>query len=301
MEYTGLIQKFKVNRSLTEEERRLRLDQRKRLEIQPEHQLSVIRMDSTVLELVDLYFAWKGALTTVVVVASFLLVWMIGDMAHVTFTTPGRIDSDWPYLLPLGLLVLGALLFFGWVCHFECFRYTHYPLRFNRKTRKVHVFRTDATVLTADWDKLFFCLGRCYQQRHWTIQGHVLAADGTTVLETFSFPQPAFGEKERELLRHTWEFVRRYMDEGPAPLLAQTPVVLPIADKREGFRFGWHRTHAIWTLLLLPVYVLFYPGRWIAMRTSKIPRWPKEVDAQSGVAADDRCVRDASTNPSWAR
>ncbi len=196
---------------------------------------------------------------------------------------------------------LALLIPTSWLAHFECFRHTHYPIRFNRKTRKVHVFRTDGTVLTADWDKLFFCLGRCYQPRNWTIQGHVLAKDNQTVVETFSLPEWGVGDHDRELLKHVWEYVRRYMEEGPEPLIEQTPVVLPIADRREGFLFGWHRTHAIGGLFLLPVYLFFYPGRWIAMHTSKIPQWPADVEQQCRVAADDPCVRDIATNPQWAR
>jgi len=206
------------------------------------------------------------------------------------------------------LNILGATAFgligtagFAWLAHFECFRHTHYPMRFNRKTRKVHVFRVDGTVLTADWNELYFCLGRSYQARMWTIQGHVLADDRKTVLETFSFPQAAFGNAERDRLRHVWEYVRRYMAEGPAGLIEQTPVVLPIADRRESFWFGWHRTHAIEGLMLLPGYLFIYLGRWISMYTSKIPVWPEEVEAQCVIAADDRFVRDATTNPEWTK
>lgn len=300
MEYTGLIQKFKVNRPLTDEERALQLRQERRLEIKPEHQLSVIRMNSTFLELVDVYFSWKGILAFAAISGWLFTggLWSYSSLKEII--DPGPHFQWWDAAL---VFVVASLLaaVFAWIARFECFRFTHYPMRFNRKTRTVHVFRTDGTVLTARWDDLFFCLGRSHQPRYWTIQGHVLAQDGKTVLETFSFPQSALGDSERDLLRHVWEYVRRYMDEGPAPLISQTPVVLPIADRRERFLFGWHRTHAIWTLLLLPVYVLFYPGRWIAMRTSSIPRWPQAVEVQCAVESGDAFVRDVSTNPSWAR
>lgn len=301
MEYTGLVQKFKVNRPLNDEEWALKLDQNKRLDIRPEHQLSVIRMNSTFLEIVDVYFSWKGAGTLAslsgIAVSIAMAIVLAGAPANAFETDQGR----WLNVLAATAFGLIGVLGFGWLGHFECFRRTHYPMRFNRKTRKVHVFRVDGTVLTADWDRLFFCLGRSYQARQWTIQGHVLADDRKTILETFSFPQPAFGDTERDLLRHVWEYVRRYMAEGPAGLVEQTPVVLPIASKRESFWFGWHRTHAIGGLMLLPVYLFFYPGRWIAMHTSKIPIWPVEIEAQCAISADDRFVRDVSTNPALAK
>lgn len=300
MEYTGLVQKFRVNRPLNDEERALRLDQRKRLEIKPEHQLAVIRLNSTFLEVADVYFSWKGA-GTFAAVSGWLVtggLWTYSALRDLVW--PGPHFQWWDIWLTFAVSALLAVVF-GWLAHFECFRHTHYPIRFNRKTRKVHVFRTDGTVLTADWDKLFFCLGRCYQPRNWTIQGHVLADDRMTVLETFSLPEWGVGDRDRELLKHVWEYVRRYMEEGPGSLVEQTPVVLPIADKREGFLFGWHRTHAIGGLMLLPLYLFFYPGRWLAMRTSKIPQWPAEIEQQCPVAANDPCVRDVTTNPPWAR
>jgi hypothetical protein len=301
MEYTGLVQKFPVNRPLTEEERAHKLEQRKKLDIKPEHQLSVIRMNSTFLEVADVYFAWKGAGALAAIGGMLFSVAGAGLLASIPAdafeTSMGR------WLNVLAAILAGAACTYGfaWLARFECFRHTHYPIRFNRKTRKVHVFRVDGTVLTADWDKLFFCLGRCYRPRNWTIQGHVLAQDRKTVLETFSFPQHIAGNGGRHLLKHVWEYVRRYMDEGPALLIEQTPVVLPIANKREGFWFGWHRTHAIDSLLVLPFYLFFYPGRWIAMRTSKLPVWPPEVEAQCAIDPEDRLVRDASTNPRWAQ
>lgn len=301
MEYTGLIQKFKVNRPLNDEERALKLDQNKRLDIRPEHQLSVIRLNSTFLEIVDVYFSWKGAATLAalsgMVVSIVVAAVLVGAPADAFDTEQGH----WLNVLAASLFGLACFSGFAWLAHFECFRHTHYPMRFNRKTRKVHVFRVDGTVLTADWDKLYFCLGRCYQPKNWTIQGHVLADDRRTVLETFSLPEWGVGDADRELLKHMWEYVRRYVAEGPADLIEQTPVVLPIASRRESFWFGWHRTHAIWSLILLPAYLFIYPGRWIAIRTSKIPVWPAEIEAQCVVKPDDRYVRDASTNPAWAK
>ena len=63
MEYSGLIEKYKVDRSLSDEERALRLLQDVRLAVEPHYQLSVIRMNSTFLESVDKWFAWRGMIT----------------------------------------------------------------------------------------------------------------------------------------------------------------------------------------------------------------------------------------------
>ena len=70
----------------------------------------------------------------------------------------------------------------------------------------------------------------------------------------------------------------------------------PIADERESFLFGWHRTMSA-SYMLLPIYVFIYPGRWIAMHTSKIPKWPEEIERVCQVEPGDPYIRDASMNP----
>jgi hypothetical protein len=297
MEYTGLVQKYPVNRPLRDEERALQLRQAQRLEIETSSQLCVIRMDSTFMEIVDQYFSWKGMVTVIPVAGGSMALWTYLNMLHFSAVTPGRMETDWPWLLGMGLGLFAFLGFLYWAARFECFRYTHYPIRFNRQTRMVHVFRVDGTVLSVPWDKVFFCLGRLYQARFWSIQGHVLADDGITVLETFSLSIFGYGERDREVLKHVWEYVRRYMEEGPAYLSDRMKAVLPIADARESFMFGLHRTMSAESLLLVPVYLFIYPFRWIAMHTSKIPRWPQAIEAQCRSEPGDPYLRDASMNP----
>jgi hypothetical protein len=296
MEYTGLVQKYPVNRPLRDEERELQLHQAQRLEIETTSELGVIRMDSTFMEIVDHYFSWKGMLTLLclggaVIVGFGVLIQGVRDLlAPVT-------PVHWLDTVATFLFAFFFLAFCGWFARYECFRYTHYPIRFNRQTRMVHVFRVDGTVLSVPWDKVFFCLGRLYQARFWSIQGHVLADDGVTVLETFSLSKIGYGNREREMLKHVWEYVRRYMEDGPANLSDRMKAVLPIADARESFMFGLHRTMSAESLLLVPVYLFIYPGRWIAMHTSKIPRWPQAIEEQCRSEPGDPYLRDASMNP----
>lgn len=102
-----------------------------------------------------------------------------------------------------------------------------------------------------------------------------------------------------ELLKHVWVHVRRYMEDGPKTLIEHTPVVLPIADKREGFIFGWHDTDAIDGPMLL-AYLFIDPDRRLAMHTSKIPDG-REIEQQCLTESADAFVRDANTNPPAAR
>jgi hypothetical protein len=303
VEFTGLIQKFKVNRPLNEEERALQLHQKQRIDRTPADHMSCIGINSTYLEMVDVYYRHKGWLSGGVIAG-----WLIagGGMLWIGWlevVRPTEASSIWTAIMffAIGIVSLAPAL---WFLRFECFRHTHYPIRFNRKTRKVHVFRVDGTVLTADWDHLFFCLGRCYERSNWTVQGHVLDKDRNTVLETFSLAAVAGSDNEKDLLKNFWEFPRRYMADGPQAVLEHVTEMVPIADHRESFLFGLYRTLVQvgfigW--ILTPFYILFYPGRWFALHTCKIPRWPDEIEASSRIEPGDPYVRDASTNPKYLR
>ena len=50
MAYSGLIQRYKINRLLTDEEYKLRLRQTQRLDIEPSYHLGTIKLNSTFLE-----------------------------------------------------------------------------------------------------------------------------------------------------------------------------------------------------------------------------------------------------------
>ncbi|MFD1559954.1 hypothetical protein ACFSHT_30650, partial [Paraburkholderia silviterrae] len=164
MEYTGLVNKFKVNRPLTEEERRNRLDPAKRLEVAPNYFSSTIRMNSRYLEVADKYYGWKGALTFVtgaLLVVCVAMAWLFaniffvdGLMGNANERTANMLLGGGPLLF--SIVVISAFL---WLIFRECFRLTHYPIRLQRDLRMVHVFRLDGTVLSVPWDKAFFTLG----------------------------------------------------------------------------------------------------------------------------------------------
>ncbi|SQJ22634.1 Uncharacterised protein [Serratia rubidaea] len=185
----------------------------------------------------------------------------------------------------------------------EWFAWTHYPVRFDRKNRLVHVFRLDGSSYSVAWDSVFFTTGLNHRKdsnKDYYISGHVLAEDKVTVLDTFCLPATHGDRKQLE--RH-WEFVRRYMEEGPEPVIGVVDFCLPIAEKREGFSFGLLYLMSGFNgapLFLLPLFFvlasLFFLPRYIAMLTSRRPRWPASIESQCRIAGDDPYRRDASDN-----
>ena len=294
MDYVGLYRKFPVNRPLTGEERMLQLKQGVKLPLEPAYQLSVIRSNSTYMELVDKFYPWKGIGTTFFCIIIVGCLWVMGFVLLETIQAYGRPDElpIWFLFFTTGLF--GTLLgFIIWLLRKESFAYTHYPIRLNRSTRTIHVFRVDGTVLSVKWNDVFFCLTHA-GQGFWNIVGHVLDQDGKTVKETF--PLPVFNggsEVQRDQLRQYWEFVRRYMEDGPKDAAKRVEFLIPIASRRETLAEGFHRIHAeggsniIMSIIFAALAAIAAPGRWFAMRTSKIPKWPAEIESCCQVSADD--------------
>ena len=311
MHYQGIIpgRPYPINRPLSDQDHAKRLHQRDRWDdAAPYSDLTVVRVNSTYMEIVDKYYGWKGwaafmlgLLTLVPLVFGFVFI-SIG----VDLLTEGEAEGFYFGVAASALLFIMAGV--GWFLgRFEWAYYTHYPIRLNRKERMVYVFRKDGTVLSASWDELFFTLDR--DAVWWEIRAHVLEEDGVTVNETFAlgaYNSDNSKEGVRMLYAH-WEFFRRYMEEGPAAIAPYVKQVAPVEGKRESFRVGYEvlashmRTDnpmlKILYFLDWPLTALSSLTRWLAMRKGKIPFWPAEIEARNVVEADDPFCIDARINP----
>jgi len=302
----------KKRRALTDQDRNCHLSLSKRME-EPHASGRVIRMNSSYVELVDGIYSNRGMMSAFGVFAVGLSAFVVISL-FLTIVTH-YLDPSWDRhdefemlsstisgAAILSLLIAGIVAFNRTIG--EWFRYTHYPMRFNRRNRMVYVFRGDDTVLEAPWDEVYFTLrvnSQAFGVRTLGICGLVLK-DHQTVEEMFVF---GYASSSRDdCLRH-WEFIRRYMEEGPQAVIDAPGFryCLPIADKRETLYEGWialvskDAWNPILKWLMLPFHVLFFIGRLVCRVTSKVPLWPADVEAVCRIAPDDPYVRDSSTNP----
>lgn len=205
-------------------------------------------------------------------------------------------------------LLLVIAIGIRWLVRSECFRWTHYPMRLNRRTRQLHIFCQNGSVLTASWDSVFVFVGEATTQpagKSDDLRAHVLSEDGNTVLQTFSLGYVLAGGRENVL--QLWEFIRRYMecDDGAAQAYVDASICLPIHDRKEGFFFSVLRTFAgcarwPWISLVFSLpYSYIALGRWLAMTTSRIPCWPPEIEAMNAIDPDDAWARDWRDNPKF--
>ena len=311
MNYTGLYSPFKLNRPLSEEEikNQLRPDYTGmgKADSLALDDTVVIRMNSTYLELVDKYYTDRGMPDVFSFVLFFApLLTAIFSLYHffLEFSKPS--PSSFGLFTCLTALVSTSFFskFFYKVLCKSWFTWTHYPVRFNRKTKMVHVFKVDGTILSVPWKEVFFTRGRAGPgaMPEWSIDGHILAEDGKTVIDTFSL---GFSNARQELITN-WAFVRSYMEVDDCLDELKDIIVLcpPVAEQRESFIFGLQymmrvesRLEWPFTLILLPLTLLGGVARCVAMRTSKIPRWSAAVEADCRVDPADPINVSAANNP----
>lgn len=310
MQYQGIIpgRPFPVDRPLTEQDHKYRLRQDERQEdVTPYPDLVVVKLNSTHLEVVDKYYGWKGLATfmfnALALMPIFFVVWAF--FLSIEKFHEGKMEGVYfgAFSISIMLTISGVAWYLG---RFDWAYYTHYPIRLNRKTQKVYVFRKNGSVLIVPWKDLFFTLDQ--DARIWEIRGHVLGDDGKTVKETFALGTNDVNSPEgMRKLRSHWEFFRRYMAEGPDAVARYVKWAAPVDGKRESFRVGYevlasnfrhpNPLVAIMGIIVWPIIALSSLARWVAMRTSKIPQWPAQVEAENVVAADDPVRIDARINP----
>jgi hypothetical protein len=264
-------------------------------------------MNSTYLEFVDQYFLRKGLVTP------FFLFFLCGSVLFASLLL-FHIPEKWPVLTgskfaamlsvcSFGILVSLSVIFVSiWFLRLDSFTFTHYPMRFNRKTRMVHVFPQwgKGEILSIPWDEIFFTTTMEGVDGGFAVYGHKLSENGKTVLATFQLPNhDGFNSPYRFM---QWEFVRQYMegdDRKVAELANMVEEVMGVGGRREtpyeSFRQAWAAfagPHLLAFIITSPLILLTTIGRQIAMWTSKIPRWPEEIEATCQVSPDDPNLRD---------
>jgi hypothetical protein len=299
---------FKINRLLQEEERTNALNRREKLEDfnedVPHYQLSVIQLNSTFVEVTDRDYPVRGIITTLSLLFIAVLSWFFLACSQIVakrwdLATETTIKDLWfmavVFAVCLAISVLLMILMLR-----EAFCFTHFPVRLNRKNRKIYAWRRDGSVLSAPWDDVVFCLRR-YDFRSlpmWDILGHVLDADKATVKETFALS--SYRSSDANDLRLHWEYFRRYMEEGPEQPHRMLKMCLPLAKRYETWWEGCmrlslnlHGSFFMQATSFIPFDLPASLGRLFAMRTSKIPHWPDWVEHECAIEKDDHYVRES--------
>ncbi len=263
----------------------------------PDDAFGMISFNSTYLEFVDRSFKVKGMASTLLLMAGevFLACVYIYFIAHMD----GRVSDygDWAALamFTLGLATCVALL---WNLHLrkDLFQYTHYPVRFNRITRKIYFFRHNRPggVVVVPWGSpyAFFHIGRGGQDPNLRdLRCHLLDRH-RQVQQTFTIGH--FWNHDDDI-REQWALICRYMKDGPEHCF-DDPLDRVITLSPKGtLRNCWMLVCLMMGTTLFPLrYTLMFPiygaltlSRWLTFKTCRAPVFPPELEAECAAAPDD--------------
>jgi hypothetical protein len=314
MEYDGLVVRYPVNRPLTDEDRETRVEVGVPTSFSPSALGAVIVKTDCFIELVDKYYAWKGVATGLFLGPLLAFSWVaIGFPSAIAAGLARTPESEkWLGWLAGGFGVavgLGIAAMLLWLVLRESFTLTHFPIRFQRKSRMVYVFRPRrrADVLRVKWDDVFWHIRRNKNKQfgsyNWFVAGHVMAKDKKTVLETFAFGHVGSSPEE---VYPQWEYVRRFMEQG-ADAVPEPDFCLPIKDRKEGFWWGAQTLlfntpiNIVASMALLPFTALGVVARWLCMLTNRVPVWPADIDAQCVGSGDRQPLPEKAATPEHSK
>ena len=307
--YTGWVLKFKHGTHVLPHERDVQLRQGTRYR-SSDNFASLIRLNSTFLEIIDRRFRQRGMLGT-----GFSVVGAVGVMYWWFMYSSGSLVPNANGERMWGSFAFEAIAFGGtllWLWRFvlgkEFFTHTHYPIRFNRKTRMVHAYRDkrDGGIVSVPWDKAFFHIGQAVgddTEFLRDIRCHVVD-EHDKILDTFAVGH--YFDDERKI-RSVFEFIRRYMEDGPENVFEDPSakaakiaddLVVPLRridlsvtpSLRNCFNWVVAAMPERWfeaRYVLMPLYAPLFLCRWLVFKTCRSPRWPARIEAESVIEPND--------------
>ncbi|WP_189446281.1 DUF6708 domain-containing protein [Salinicola rhizosphaerae] len=270
---------------------------------------AVICSNSTFIEVVDSGNRLRGIYSLLGVAGLFALIVFLCGFLYIITSGAGKIP-----LLLSGIvvfsLILGLLLLLPIINAFirrDMFRQTHYPMRFNRRDRKVYAWSQDMGVVTMNWDDIQFYTSEATKSQdrrgmsREEIRGYVRDRNGNLLYHVVFFKYE--GLKGMKGVLEIWELVRRYMEEHDGHIQAYQvdQRLLDLDGKRESFIHSLIQAKQVLAdsravqLILAPAVMWAGTGRLIAKWTCRVPRWPEWVEEKCQVAPDDPYVRNRHT------
>jgi len=202
-------------------------------------------------------------------------------------------------LIPITSLYLYIKYVFRYL-RLEAFTARRLIVRFNRITRKIYLLRPKhlGGIVALDWDTAEVCINPKMSELDgtggfvmlgWDKETHsVRDADGH-LKDDFEITFVGKPTRNASELLAFWEYIRRYMEEGPE--------AAPKPKKLIGkFPWPWRSFMAVWQLdsrfvkipqlwIFVPIYCLLLPlilvhacGHWVSLLLCYEPRFPRSIE-----------------------
>ncbi|MCE3028972.1 DUF6708 domain-containing protein [Salinicola sp. DM10] len=271
---------------------------------------SVIAVNSTYIELSDSGNRLRGLVSFFGIMAAFPLLPGAAMLVYIIALGYGEMPVAVYFLVLLASLFIPLILVLLNVSiRWDMFRKTHYPMRFNRRDRKVYAWSQDMGVVTMNWDDIQFYTSEATKSQdrrgmsREEIRGYVRDRNGNMLYHLVFFKYE--GLKGMKGVLEIWELVRRYMEESDGHIQAHQvdQRLLDLDGKRESFIHSLIQATQVladsraFQLIFAPMVMWAGTGRILAKWTCRVPRWPEWVEEKCRVAPDDSYVRNRHTEP----
>ena len=303
---TTLNQPFEIG--IPNKHSRLRLDEidLKTLEtdqLYPHRQ--VIRFNSTYLEVIDSWEFVRGRAT-----ALALPMWAalaFGVFLSYYFVYDLFFKKEYIFLLIFLFfnLILTFLIYINYkMCRYDLFGYTHYPIRFNRKTQKVYAFSPQRRkIIELNWNELRFSAVR----EGYEIELRASKVNQDNIVEEeiiFPFRTPRY---EYKLVEQHLAFFKAYMESDDLKKIDKSiPEFFDIYNRKESFKETFERIYMKFDedelvqetrpnskddiISISAVAIGIYGSlvlRRLGLRFSKIPQWPAHIENECRIEKND--------------
>lgn len=226
---------------------------------QPSGARSIYKMTDTYMDVRTFFDEWRGGvllglfplLLGIVVLPLYILIPWLDVFQTGVFPNSGREATSIDYiaiLITWGIwgIMLVAFKYLFWIFRMECLVQRHIVVRFNRKTRKIYinrpsfaggnkVYNWDDVVASVDPDDMVVTKKR---KREILMLFFFKQRTGAEHHDIVFLGAPLRSEYELYAL---WEYIRRYMEEGPESL--PKPKCIP------SFPWPWRSLLAPWSFL----------------------------------------------------
>lgn len=260
--YQGVIIPYRdhVGKHIHEIEEQIPLDQYEDTLVEPVDNDTTIQFNSTYVEVLDKAYNWRGEVNFFAVGLLGLGFFMMGLMVAIALSVLDII-SVFAIILALGFCGLLFILYKN-LLKKDLFGYTYYPIRFNRRNRKIYVFKTKDDIREYSWDELKIAVTKVHtgdiRKKEYDIRFNQVDKNGVIIdafcmhclLQTSMEKYEKDGkyyfnnfEIEGVNLISNWEYIRHYMQEDIAKSHKVVRGLIPLDKKRESL---WQMIKVSW-------------------------------------------------------
>lgn len=293
---TGWYPKFETERGILNVEKKEHLAQGVSGDFHPDDSASLISLNPTYADFVDRTFSMKGFIPTFAAGALSLFIAVVAICAVVLVFPVNPTLTEFTVVV-LFLSLAGGLVYFFWnlVLRHDLFACRYYPIRFNRLTKKVHIFRNNGAngEVVVSWgsERLFFFVGWGNQNKELCdLRCHILDKN-RTIVDTFTVG--TFTD-DPSRVRGRWEFINRYMDGGADYAVAHESDKIITLSMKNSFRNSYRWTCFLLGRSLFPLRHFLFPWygvlaltRWLVMATCATPHFSPATVAESRFDPND--------------